>query len=311
MRTMPGGSLTVPALLLAALFLPACSTAVFTDPFALVGPDGKHPAGWVAGHPSFAGSAGDPCFPCHGGDLLGGISGVSCFTSAAGAQPCHPYGPAFHPAGWLDKALRHTPQFHATAFSLGVTVGGAGCSACHTPPALDDAGGYCRRCHFDISGRRTPLSGPSYSHGAITGHNVFTAPTSDVCVACHETDRRFGHPPFCHDCHEPFPTAHPAGWAAAGQHGAAAKRAPSTTGGFPFCQSCHGDDLAGGIAGRSCLSTTTCHAAAPGRPHTGPGFWGGHTGTNPGNAIVCVNCHRHASGAAGCFNNTLCHGAKD
>ena len=35
-----------------------------------------------------------------------------------------------------------------------------------------------------------------------------------------------------------------------------------------------------------------------------------HQSTNTGNAPVCAQCHQKASGTPGCFNSTLCHGAK-
>ncbi|NNG47850.1 MAG: hypothetical protein HKM86_12155, partial [Deltaproteobacteria bacterium] len=45
---------------------------------------GTHPVDFLSTHPSFAVSDVDDCKTCHGDDLTGGISNVSCFTAA-----CH------------------------------------------------------------------------------------------------------------------------------------------------------------------------------------------------------------------------------
>jgi hypothetical protein len=112
---------------------------------------------------------------------------------------------------------------------------------------------------------------------------------------------------------------HPAGWAAADQHGASAK-AQAT--GFSRCQSCHGTLFDGGTANISCY---TCHVSAPHPPTpwiTSATPTLTHTTTNEGNAAVCAGCHTGgdnltsiptptpappAGTPAGCFNNTLCH----
>src|SRR5512143_2066920 len=66
---------------------------------------GKHVADWIVGHR--ASYVGNPkgCVGCHGSDLLGGISRVSCFSSDFNGQACHASGPVGHPAGWRDPSL--------------------------------------------------------------------------------------------------------------------------------------------------------------------------------------------------------------
>ena len=46
----------------------------------------SHPGTWLAGHQPAALPEAEGCMPCHGGDLRGGTSGVSCWS-------CHPTGP--------------------------------------------------------------------------------------------------------------------------------------------------------------------------------------------------------------------------
>lgn len=128
-------------------------------------------------------------------------------------------------------------------------------------------------------------------------------------------------------CHPNGPSGHPAGWAAPGSHGAAAKSLSSGTQGFAHCRLCHGATFAGGIA-RSCLNSAGCHGVGIAAPHAASPWRssiGGrtHTNTDPSNAAACALCHSAganssrqpsvtpaAGTAPGCFNNTLCHGVE-
>jgi hypothetical protein len=101
---------------------------------------GGHPRNWVAaGAPEFHGDAvaskgPGPCKECHGTDLLGGWSGVSC-----GA--CHA-GPGGHPEGWLNP---DASSFHGRrAFVEGPNA----CARCHGfPPSRGTSGVSCADCH--------------------------------------------------------------------------------------------------------------------------------------------------------------------
>lgn len=152
------------------------------------------------------------------------------------------------------------------------------------------------------------------------------------CNECHGTDFKGGISTIsCYSvsflgmtCHANGPSNHPAIWENPFYHGAAAKSAPSASTGFSYCQICHGNDFAGGLALQTCLNTAGCHGANVNAPHS-PKPWRGvtrtHTDTDPGNAPVCATCHTNGAnsfvqpspfnpGAApGCFNNTLCHAA--
>src|SRR6266542_660085 len=61
---------------------------------------GKHPDNWIVDHRASYVSDPDACKECHGTDLKGGISKVSCFSAQFNGQTCHAGGPVSHPAGW-------------------------------------------------------------------------------------------------------------------------------------------------------------------------------------------------------------------
>lgn len=303
----------------------ACNTVNEDSPLSLLDQNGNHPAGWIEAHGSYAEPDGDACTSCHGTDLDGGISNVSCSSASHDGQTCHANGPAFHPADWLDKSSRGTSNWHADAYQSGSLINGVPCDTCHTHPALDLwPDGKCVQCHFDINGAKSP--DPSWTHGTVPHDQFLGLPEADVCVNCHEVNNGFGHgPPFtsCYDCH----AIHPVDWAVPAIHGGAAKSRPGTDTGFASCQVCHGDDFSGRLA-RSC-SGSGCHDDPPGAPH--PTAWyvestdtflhQANPQTDTGNAPVCALCHSDGSNspspppppppsgtAPGCFNSTLCHG---
>jgi hypothetical protein len=135
---------------------------------------------------------------CHGDDLAGGITGVSCSSDAVG---CHASGPAFHPEDWLDSSLTGN-DWHGDAYDNGFLVNGLDCVDCHTPPALDDPDeGKCIICHFTLSGGRSPGGWAHADTG--TAHAAYAgSPEETVCVACHDINISFGNQDSCHNCHE-------------------------------------------------------------------------------------------------------------
>lgn len=309
-----------------------CSTATPTG--GLVGGNGKHPANFATSHPTFALPDGSACTDCHGSDLRGGISKVSCFTASRNGTGCHASGPAFHPLDWLNRT---GANFHGAAFLANTLIRGLACTVCHDPANPNVPPGYnCLQCHFTPTGGRVP-AGASYVHGQIDGHTTFgvldnlNAVTS-VCTRCHEINNSFGHmpQPFCHNCHSPAPAGfHPAGWANPDSHGAAAKGPPGAGTGFLLCQTCHGNAFAGTGSAPSCVNNAACHGAGIASPHS-PAPWRTpstvrtHTTTDsstPGNPNACAWCHLGSGSVAitsptqppgnvtpGCFNSTLCHG---
>jgi predicted CxxxxCH...CXXCH cytochrome family protein len=331
------------ALLLGALVATGCSSSTSTG--GIIDASGGHPANFVDTHPAFAQPDGSACIACHGDNLRGGVSGVSCFSASLDGVGCHASGPAFHPASWVDARAVGTAAFHGTAFLNNTLINGVGCDACHV---LNDK---CTQCHFTFAAapvRRTPAGTAVQHTWSATQTAGHSAPeffndnaVRPVCQACHETNNRFGQSPFCHNCHEPFPSFHPAGWENADSHGAAAKDAPSPDRGFAYCQSCHGTAFAGAGNAPSCVNNAACHGisgnpATPSAlnqaPHS-PRQWRTsastprtHTTTSAdsGNAAVCFACHVNLSNyigppspptgfvfdpnaAAGCYNNSMCH----
>jgi predicted CxxxxCH...CXXCH cytochrome family protein len=307
-----------------------CSSGPSSSSLGLLDAQGNHPAGWVTTHPAFARPDGGACTECHGSVTneaqSGGIANVSCFTASRNGAGCHANGPAFHPLNWLNKA---GGSFHGTAFTDNVLINGRGCTVCHDPSNPAEPPGFiCLDCHFTIDGQRVP-PGSAYVHGQITGHSAFLSDNAvnSVCQRCHETNNTFGQmpQPFCHNCHEPFPTSfHPTGWANPDAHGPSAKSAPGVASGFAFCQTCHANDFAGTGNAPSCLNNAFCHGSGVVSPHA-PSPWRlsvrTHTNTDTGNADVCALCHLGGGSVVitpptpvpggvtpGCFNNTLCHG---
>jgi len=103
---------------------------------------GKHAAGWLpAQHSTSATASTASCKECHGEDLTGGISGVSCTT-------CHIGGPtSAHPTDWGTSILtKHGPYVVANTSAScqnvychganreGVANSGPACSSCHSYP---------------------------------------------------------------------------------------------------------------------------------------------------------------------------------
>ncbi len=123
---------------LLALMLLSCSKA--NDKAVSINPvTGKHPAGWTSPgnggmHTARYIAGPSACYQCHGKNLNGGISGVSCFSSVRSGITCHPGGPlAGHPAGWAAPAAHG-----ASAKAL---------------LAGQDGIAHCRQCHgSDLSG---------------------------------------------------------------------------------------------------------------------------------------------------------------
>jgi hypothetical protein len=283
--------------ILVALALSGCSTTAENSGLSLVDASGNHSAGFVSTHPSFAAPSGAACQPCHGGDLRGGISKVSCFSASLNGVACHAGGPAFHPESWLDCTSVRTSRevWHATAYQDNLLVNGNTCVQCHTPPALDNVpSGICVRCHFTLSGARVP-AGSSWAHGTLAGHSAFqdNAAAKAVCMACHEVHNRFGHPPDCHNCHEPFPSfaGHAASWLDCTVRGTNDWHATAYANNFLVngyrCDECH-------ILSAKC---TLCHFDIGGRKVPLGSSWthgdDGHDDFRSDIAVssVCIACH--------------------
>ncbi len=176
-------------------FLSGCSNQ---NPESNFNPDtGKHtPSDWLpAGHMNAARAAIASCSQCHGPDLAGGISRVSCTA-------CHLGGPtSIHPA-WVPLLGKHGPyaETNGTAacanqychgLSLeGVSGSGPSCTKCHVLP-FDPTKASCATCHSLQMGPRRPVLGPNGDFGQnanILSHHVTGAadPTAAQCEVCHD-----------------------------------------------------------------------------------------------------------------------------
>ena len=246
------------------------------------------------------------CAECHGADLSGGTSKVSCFGNPAG---CH-HGPV---AGWV--AAPPAAQSHGVAAKKAPGSSGfASCQVCHGNNYSDTAGGptclnnaACHGAGVVSPHARKPWRGSPYTH---INANAENAP---VCVRCHfpgspnnpanhpATPAAAGTPPGCFNstlCHGPTTAPHAVGTAWRDPnpqfHGLTAKQDIS------FCQGCHGTPgttlFNGGTAPTSC-QTSTCHAQAKAHPtpwHQAPQPFPAYVASHrdSGNrSAACAICH--------------------
>jgi hypothetical protein len=310
------------SLILQVLFLIVIAGCTSTpNSESVIDPDtGKHPLDWVTVHPDHYVADPAQCKECHGTDLKGGISGVSCFSADFRGVGCHALGPAGHPANWAVPS-----QHGAAAKGAPSRIPIAGFSVCQICHGTDFNGGTVGQDCFGCHGGSAPHP-VIWITGSFTHTNTNTA-NAAVCAQCHTAGANSpipppnppapaGTPPGCFNstlCHGA--AGHPANWALPAQHGAHAKSAPNATTmtGFSTCQNCHGNDFTGGTSLQTCLNTAGCHGAGVFSPH--PSAWlpdsptYHHNTTDPANAPVCALCHQSVAGTPGCFNSTLCHGA--
>ena len=260
-------------------------------------PDSGHPGDYISKHgASFSANSGS-CMECHGSDLKGGVSKVSCYSASRGEQGCHEAGPGGHGEGW-SAAGSHGAIAKGTP---GAASGMAYCKKCH---GGDFNGGTAGTSCFGCHGLKAPH--PKAPWRSSLTHTTTAADNASVCADCHK--KGSGRPGCFNNtvCHGAV-ADHADGWSSASSHGAASKGAPGNMSGFAACKVCHGSSFTGGSSGQSCLS---CHGWNA--PHGKTGWDGGgssHRSTDTGNASVCADCHQSASGTPGCYNSTLCHGA--
>ncbi|NVN98349.1 MAG: CxxxxCH/CxxCH domain-containing protein [Geobacteraceae bacterium] len=306
---------------------------------------GKHPAGWAVAntgglHPAAYLKGPSSCLECHGKNMDGGISSVSCFSASRSGITCHPGGPSGHPQGWS------APNSHGAAAKAAYAgrFGFLHCSNCH---GVDYNGGVVNKSCFSNSGChvKSPHPSPWQPSLSIFTHTNTDASNAAACIVCHASGNNFPHlgnstppattppagtPAGCFNntlCHGVM--GHNVGWSAPNVHGASAKGIASGDTGFKSCTQCHGTNY-GTILytadippiPKTCLDPAACHSVAA--PHP-PKPWrttGGvtHINTDTSNADQCAICHTGGqnsglkpitgaqAGLTGCYNNTLCHG---
>jgi hypothetical protein len=207
-----------------------------------------HPSDWEEPeqHGLYAFDFGtDPeCTECHGSDLKGGFTGVSCYS-------CHEAYP--HTENW-KKSTEHGVY----AFNNGVAENCQ--NACHGD---DFKGGYseqsCFECHEPYPHNTDWADEEKTSSDDYHGNYVLDndAISERTCASdCHGTDYDGGLAETpCSSCHEAYP--HSFNWSRPDVHGkfAVDKGVEESCG-----IGCHGEDYEGGNADVSCYD---CHANFP------------------------------------------------
>jgi predicted CxxxxCH...CXXCH cytochrome family protein len=260
------------------------------------------------------GNAGG-CTECHGADLLGGISRVSCMSNTSA---CH-HGTV---EDWV--ASGSTPQQHGASAKRGPGSSSMyACRVCHgnnfagaasVPSCLNNAA-----CHG--AGVFSPH--PSkwlVSTGGASNHDNTNTANAPVCYGCHAytgtanpnnpaiptSPAPAGTAPGCFNgtmCHNAAAAPHTTGaaWLSAGTgfHGVGAKAD------LTWCQGCHGAagtiNFNGGIASTAC---STCHTAAKAHPTDwqGPRTINGVTishRTSGNRDVACAICHKTTASGTG------------
>ncbi len=217
------------------------------------------------------------CQGCHGTDLKGGSSEVSCYT-------CHENYP--HASEWITGDNSHGKYLQDNDYSL------ESCQLCH---GSDNSGGTsevsCFKCHTSYPHNDNwSVSSSADYHGAFLNGLSYDL---TGCQLCHGTDLLGGSSEVsCYTCHENYP--HVTDWMNQNSdkfHGEYVEEDDYSS---ESCQNCHGTDYKGGTSNVSCY---TCHN---GYPHK-PDFYG-----NKGNEEFHGNYIRQANWSMD--NCKACHG---
>lgn len=314
----------------AALY--ACSNANGTAP--IVDSSGKHPAAWVERHwieykkstPGAAKVAGkaaaatavdfaaSPCAECHGADLLGGITKVSCFSAKSqSGQACHATGPVTGSHGWRSATDHGTSGAMAAP---AISAGFAYCTKCHGSTYDNGNAVSCKSCHTTAPHPPRPWHGTTAS-----GTNHVNTDTANAveCAKCHTAGANLlgqrigaiapaGTTPGCFNgtlCHDTSTVPHvqSAAFLSSTQHGPLAKANLTT------CQACHAVPSSGANpqfnVPRNNMPVNgceTCHKA--GTAHPTP-WLPGRVGT----PFDTANTTSHTTAGNLATACALCHGA--
>jgi predicted CxxxxCH...CXXCH cytochrome family protein len=322
----------------AALF--ACGKGNSNAP--ILDASGKHPADWVERHwiefrqtlpvtaklaakvvgATAAELATSPCTECHGADLLGGITRVSCFTAQAqNGQACHATGPVTgsHGINW------ESPAQHGRLGAMAapaISAGFAYCSKCHGSTFDNGNAVSCKSCHTTAPHPPRPWFGTTASG---TSHVTTNPDNASECAKCHTAGANLlgqrigaiapaGTAPACFNgtlCHDTSTVPHvqSAAFLTAVQHGPQAKANLSA------CQPCHAVPASGvnpqfnvprnnmPVSGcEDCHKATTAHPTPwlPGRVGTPGNTANTTTHASAGNlATACALCHGAALDGSG------------
>ena len=235
-----------------------------------------------------------------------------------------------HDTGW------ESPDSHGAAAkaAAGSTTGFAVCQECHADNFI---GGISNITCLNTAGCHGAAVSAPHSpkpwRGGTRTHTNTDQSNAPICALCHTNGANSslqpspfdsGAAPGCFNntlCHGAV--GHAAGWADPDSHGATAKSAPTSTTGFSYCQTCHGNDFTGGTSladlseynglpwsGCQCSACSVMVARRYVYPHDhGPGKCPRMRALSFGQQKTTFLCSVPAGKRSGCFNNTLCHGA--
>lgn len=165
------------AVLFGLMLFAACGSSTPNDNAGAVfdAETGSHEAGWLLDHKESAQADQSVCTECHGAELNGGISGVSCTS-------CHMDGvSSAHPSAWSSPSASHRDYIllypgnlvacsnascHGANFA-GVSGSGPSCTECHSQAYYD-----CTSCHG-----QPPATGK---------HSFHVKDQNKACVECHQ-----------------------------------------------------------------------------------------------------------------------------
>ncbi len=192
---------------------------------AVFSPEGGHGAGWIRDHKTAARTDMDSCAECHGVNLDGGVSKVSCMSaSAVSGFSCHATTPANNPTGCVSchggtgsgpfgTTAPNTRAAHAKHVAL------TGCGYCHQNAgfgtvnhARTTVSGGMSKATVVMSWYSTAGSGVTYNtdgtcaavscHGGLvspvwqSGSLNMVAKDNALCKKCHEAGTTKGVPQY-------------------------------------------------------------------------------------------------------------------
>ncbi|GAB4176762.1 MAG: hypothetical protein Kow00108_12170 [Calditrichia bacterium] len=222
-----------------------------------------HETDWVSGdtgglHASLIRSdslSTDDCTSCHGTDLKGGTSQVSCYT-------CHTTYP--HSNDWVQEGGgAHAAFLIESEFDL------TSCQSCH---GSDYTGGSskvsCYTCHNSYPHDKNWVSEESDNHGEFLEENDFNL---SLCSSCHGSDFTGDDTGVsCYTCHEQYPHSNDIAQPGAERFHSYLIKAENWD--LSECQDCHKSDFSGPTTSTNCLrchnqpdgpfDCATCHGSA-------------------------------------------------
>ena len=297
---------TIRGLVLSTLIIMAVAGCSSPNTQTIIDPDtGKHPANWITDHRTAFPADPGRCAECHGTDLKGGVSGVSCFSAAFNGMSCHANGPSGHPTGWANPDSHGVTAKAAPAASSGF----ASCQVCHGETF---SGGIIQRSCLNTAGCHGAAVSAPHSpapwRGGTRTHTATNTENASVCALCHLDARTppsyvplpTGAQPGCFNstlCHGDVAAPHPVPFTDPALHGPLAKSD------LTYCQGCHADPPTSGAGSNPRFNVSigslfagceNCHATNMAHPTQ----WRGLTVTAPGGhmtagnlANACALCH--------------------